>query len=182
MATVLGLRKVLWFSSTPLCMGLSMLRPPKVMLRPLHILLDGRVRTAGTHSHRVDDFATHGNAVHAENMTKLQKTLKFRKWKSIFHSEGDCAGRTVIQDQSNGFHVHQAKFDRERLSPTVIPRGRRSDKKSETSDGEKRQLRAVWGSNERVALTCQHWHHLAWGHSFTVPCKIYVTRIWQLSG
>ena len=28
----------------------------------------------------------------------------------------------------------------------VIPRGRRSDKKSETTDGEKRQLRAVWGS------------------------------------
>ena len=35
---------------------------------------------------------------------------------------------------------------RERLSPIVIPKGRRSDKKSETSDGEKRQLRAVWGS------------------------------------
>ena len=28
----------------------------------------------------------------------------------------------------------------------MIPRGRRSDKKSETSEGEKRQLRAVWGS------------------------------------
>ena len=28
----------------------------------------------------------------------------------------------------------------------MIPRGRRSDKKSETTDGEKRQLRAVWGS------------------------------------
>ena len=33
-----------------------------------------------------------------------------------------------------------------RLSPIVIPRGRRTDKKSETSHGEKRQLRAVWGS------------------------------------
>ena len=42
--------------------------------------------------------------------------------------------------------VHQAKFVQERLSPIVIPRGRRSDKKSETTDGEKRQLRAVWGS------------------------------------
>ena len=31
-------------------------------------------------------------------------------------------------------------------SPIVIPRGRRSDKKSETTEGEKRQLRAVWGS------------------------------------
>ena len=28
----------------------------------------------------------------------------------------------------------------------MIPKGRRSDKKSETSDGEKKQLRAVWGS------------------------------------
>ena len=40
-----------------------------------------------------------------------------------------------------------------RLSPIVIQRGRRSDKKSETTEGEKRQLRAVWGpvnwSNER---------------------------------
>ena len=32
----------------------------------------------------------------------------------------------------------------------MIPRGRRSDKKSETTDGEKRQLRAVWGSVNRV--------------------------------
>ena len=52
----------------------------------------------------------------------------------------------MIQDKSYGFHIHQAKFVRERLSPIVIPKGRRSDKKSETSDEEKRQLRAVWGS------------------------------------
>ena len=75
-----------------------------------------------------------------------RQTFKFGKWKSVYKSEGDYAGRTVIQDQSHGFHVHQAKFVQERLSPTVIPRGRRSDKKSETTDGEKRQLRAVWGS------------------------------------
>ena len=94
----------------------------------------------------VDDLATHGNAVHVENMAKLQKTFKFGKWKSIYNSEGDYAGRTVIQDQSYGFHIHQAKFVQERLSPIVIPRGRRSDKKSETTDSEKKQLRAVWGS------------------------------------
>ena len=94
----------------------------------------------------VDDLATHGNAVHVENMAKLQKTFKFGKWKSIYNSEGDYAGRTVIQDQSYGFRAHQAKFVQERLSPVVIPRGRRSDKKSETTDGEKRQLRAVWCS------------------------------------
>ena len=94
----------------------------------------------------VDDLATHGNAVHVENMAKLQKTFKFGKWKSIFNSEGDYAVRTVIQDQSYSFHVHQAKFVQERLSTIVIPRGRRSDKKSETIDGEKRQLRAAWGS------------------------------------
>ena len=27
------------------------------------------------------------------------------------------------------------------------------------------------GSNERVALTCRHWHHLAWDHSITLPCN-----------
>ena len=94
----------------------------------------------------VDDLTTHGNAVHVGNVAKLQKTLKFGKWKSIYNSEGDYAGYAVIQDQAYGFHVHQAMFVQERLSPIVIPRGRRSDKKSETTEGEKRQLRAVWGS------------------------------------
>ena len=93
----------------------------------------------------VDDLATHGNAVHAENMVKLQKTFKFGKWKSIYDSEGDYAGRTVIQDTSYGFHIHQAKFVRERLSPIVIPKGRRSDKKSETSDGEKKATSSCVG-------------------------------------
>ena len=79
-------------------------------------------------------------------MAKLQKTFKFGKWKSTYNSEADHAGRTVMQDQSFGFHVHQAKFVHERLSPIVIPRGRRTDTKSETTEGEKRQLRAVWSS------------------------------------
>ena len=52
--------------------------------------------------------------------------------------------------QSCGFHVNQAKFVQERLSHIVIPRGSRSDKKSETTEGEKRQLRAVWGSVNSV--------------------------------
>ena len=95
----------------------------------------------------VDDLATHGNAVHAENMAKLQKTSRFgcgRASTTVRVSE--CAGRSLIQDESYGFHVRQAKFVQERLSPTLIPRGRRSDKKSETTEGEKRQLRAAWGS------------------------------------
>ena len=107
----------------------------------------------GPHGHiliDVDDFATHGNALHAENKAKLQKTFIFVKWKSIYNSEGDYAGRTVIQGLSYGFHVHQAKFVRERLSPVVIPKERRSDKTSETSGGEKRQQRAVWCSVNRV--------------------------------
>ena len=94
----------------------------------------------------VDDLATHKNAVHVENMAKLQKTFRFGKWKGIYNSECDYAGRTVIQDQSYGFHVLQAKFVQKSLSSIVIPRGRRSNKKSETTEGEKRQLRAVWGS------------------------------------
>ena len=84
------------------------------------------LRTLATEDHatspghiliEVDDLATHGNAVQVENMAKLQKTIKFGKWKSIYNGEGDYAGRTVIQDQSYGFHVHQAKFVQERLSP-----------------------------------------------------------------
>ena len=51
----------------------------------------------------VDDLATHGNAVHVENMAKLQKTFKFGMWKSLYNSEGDYAGRTVIQEQSMVF-------------------------------------------------------------------------------
>ena len=94
-----------------------------------------------------DDLATHGTVVHAENMVKLQKTFKFGKWKRNHDSEGDYAGRTVIQDKSYGFHIHQAKLVRERVSPNVNPQGRRSDK-SETSDGEQRQLRADWVQRE----------------------------------
>ena len=70
----------------------------------------------------VDHLATHGNAVHAENMVKLQKTFKFGKWQNVYDSEGDYAGRTVVQDQSYGFNIRQAKFVRERLSPIVIPK------------------------------------------------------------
>ena len=131
----------------------------------------------------VDYLATHGNAVHAENVVKLQKTFKFGKCKSIYNSEGDYAGRTVIQDQSHGFHIHQAKFVRERLSPIVIPKGRRSDKKSETSDGEKRHLRAVWGSVNWVQRETRSdvsvLASLGMGQSIAVLCKICVTPIQQ---
>ena len=120
----------------------------------------------------VDDLATHGNAVHVENVAKLQKTFKFGKWKSIYNSEGDYAGCAVIQDQAYGFHVHQAKFVEERLSPIVIPRGRRSDKKSETTEGEKRQLRAVWGSVNGVQRET-----LPDMSALASPCKTCVTRI-----
>ena len=62
------------------------------------------------------------------------------------NSEGAHAGRTVILDQSYGSMSISQVCSRERLSPIAIPRGRSSDKKSETTEGEKRQLRAVWGS------------------------------------
>ena len=99
-----------------------------------HILLD------------VDDLATSGNARHDKSMNDLQKAFKFGKWKSIYMSEADYAGRTIIQYKDYSFKVHQAKFVQERLKPIVIPKGRKSDKKAETTDGEKSQLRAVWGS------------------------------------
>ena len=74
---------------------------------------------------------------------KLKKAFNFGKWKSIYKDEGDYCGRTVIQYSDYGFKIHQAKFVEERLQPINILKGRRSDKKSETTDAEKSQLRAV---------------------------------------
>ena len=51
-----------------------------------------------------------------------------------------------MQLKDYSFKVHQAKFIRERLTPITILKGRRSDKKLGTTDGEKSQLRAVWGA------------------------------------
>ena len=94
----------------------------------------------------MDDIAAHGNAAHVKNMDTLRQVFKFGKWKSIYGGEGDYAGRTISQDRSYGIYIHQAKFIQERLAPIAMARGRRSDKKAETTDGEKKQLRAVWGS------------------------------------
>ena len=63
----------------------------------------------GHGSHRGGRSRHSWNAVHAENMAKLRKTSKFGKWK-IKNSEGDYASRTIIQDQSYSFHIHQASF------------------------------------------------------------------------
>ena len=60
--------------------------------------------------------------------------------------EGDYAGRTIAQLPDYSFKIHQAKFIKERLVPVEIAKGRKSDKKAETSPGEKSQLRAVLGS------------------------------------
>ena len=107
----------------------------------------------------VDDLATHGNAVHVENMARLQKTFKFGKWKSIYNSEGDYASRTFIQDQS--YRIPK---------PLKVKRG----------NCVQCGARSI-GSSGRPVLMCQHWHHSAWGHSVTVQCKTCVTRTWQLS-
>ena len=90
---------------------------------------------------------------------------------------------TTRVERSYRIHVHQAKFVQERLSTIVIPRGRRSDEKSETTEGEKRQLRAVWSSvNWLQRETSPDVSALASGdHSITVPCKTCVMRMWQLS-
>ena len=56
----------------------------------------------------------------------------------IHSSEGDYTVPTVFRDQSYGFHFHQAKFVRERMTPVEIRKERCSDRKSETSDGETR--------------------------------------------
>ena len=143
-AAVCGLVNAAWRKT--IVRGIENLGYRRSCYDPCIFCLMGESGPQGHILTELDDLATRGNAVHVENMAKLQKTFKFGKRKSIYNSEGDYAGRTVIQDQSYGFHVHQAKFVQERLSPIVIPRGRRSDKKSATTDGEKRQLRAVWGS------------------------------------
>lgn len=94
----------------------------------------------------VDDIAAHGDAIHDGHTTSLQKTFKFGKWKSICESEGDDAGRTIIQHKDYSLKIHQAKFIRERLSPINTVKNRKTDKKALTIDAEKSQLRAVWGS------------------------------------
>ena len=53
------------------------------------IIFDTKSRT---HVYEMKNHATHGNAVHVENMAKLQKTFKFGKWKSIYNSQRDYAG------------------------------------------------------------------------------------------
>ena len=40
-------------------------------------------------------------------MEQLRQTFKFGKWKSIYESEGDYAGRTILQFRDYGFKVHQ---------------------------------------------------------------------------
>ena len=77
----------------------------------------------------VGDLATHGTAVQRRTHGETPEDLQVRQMEEYHNSEGDCDGRTVIQDQSYGFHMHQVKFVRERLSPIVIRKGRRSDKK-----------------------------------------------------
>ena len=126
---------------------------------PLHFCLMDESGPQGHIFIEVDDLATHGNAVRGETMAKLRRAFQFGKWKSVYNSEGDYAGQTVIQDRSNGFHVHQAKFVRERLTPIVFQKGRRSDRKSETSDGEKRQLRAVWVPSALASLGVRSINH-----------------------
>ena len=111
----------------------------------------------------VEDLATHGNAVHGENMAKPQKTFKFGKWKSIYISVTTSVELSFRINLTVSMSIRPRLFKRDCVYPIVIPRGRSTDKKSETSDGQK--------SNERSVLMCQHLHHLAWDHSITVPCK-----------
>ena len=116
----------------------------------------------------VDDLATHGNAVHAENIAKLQKTFKFGKWKSICDSEGNYARSNRHSGQSYGFHIREAKFVQERLSPIMIPRGTSFRQEIRKPLMVKRGKCVQYGarsigSNERAALTCRHRHHLTKG-------------------
>ena len=80
----------------------------------------------------VDDLATHANAVHAANMANLQKIFKFGKWKSIYNSEGDYAERSYKINLMVFMSIRKSLCKRDCLH-----------KKSETTEGEKRQLRAV---------------------------------------
>ena len=77
----------------------------------------------------VDDIASQGNSIHDEKMRTLRTKFKFGKWASIYGSEADYAGRTIVQRKDYSCYVHMAKFIQERLRPIHIPRGRRSDKK-----------------------------------------------------
>ena len=60
----------------------------------------------------VDDLATHGNAIHAENMAKIRKTFKFGKWKSIYNSEGDdAAGPTFKTSLTVSTSIRPSLFE-----------------------------------------------------------------------
>ena len=145
---------------------------------------------SGPQSHvliEVDDLATHGNAVHAENIAKFQKTFKFGKWKSIYNSEGDYASRTIIQDQSYSFHIHQAKFVRERFAPIVISKGSAAQTRNRRQviakkDNCERCGVLSIGSSGRPAQKCQPWHHLAWDLLTIAQCKSCGAPMQQWSG
>ena len=67
-----------------------------------------------------------GNAIHVENMAKLQKTFKFGKWKSIYNSEGDYAGVELSFKTSLTVSTSiRPSLFRKDCPPIVIPRGRR---------------------------------------------------------
>ena len=131
----------------------------------------------------VDDLATHGNAVHAENIAKLQKTFKFVKWKSTYNSEVtmlvELSFKTSLTASTS---IRPSLFRKdcpryqEDVAQTRNPRPLMVKRDSCVRCGAQ-----SIGSIERVALTCRHWHHLAWDHSITVPCKTCVMRMWQLS-
>ena len=92
------------------------------MLRPLHFLFDGRIGTTRPCYvlFEVGDLATHGTAVQRRKHGETPEDLQVRQMEEYYNSEDDCASRTMIQDQSYGFHIHQFKFVRERLTPIVI--------------------------------------------------------------
>ena len=93
----------------------------------------------------VDDVASHGAKVHDDKMQKLRRTLKFGKWKSIYQSEGDYAGRTIVQLTDYSFKLHQAKFIKERFLELVeIAKGRRSDEKGRNQS--RREVTASCGA------------------------------------
>ena len=93
----------------------------------------------------VDGIACHSDKAHDGRMPKVRQTFKFGKWRSIYGSEGDCAGQIIVQFKKYSFKVYQAKFIQESLRPISILGGRKSNKKASTTDSEKSQLRAVLG-------------------------------------
>jgi hypothetical protein len=94
----------------------------------------------------VDDLLSFGDAKHLVAMGEVRKRFNFGKWKEIYGSQADYAGRCIEQKVDYSFFIHQTKFASERLSEVALPTIRRCDPTAVLDATELRRVRGVLGS------------------------------------